>query len=220
MSQIVAASLDRITTSSSNLAGGVATQQNAALTVQNSLTIGKTVPGGPTNTASSFISAAQTVTVGNDFTCNAAFTHNSSTVVMTASFDNTGSIASDIAAPAALIFNILQVNAPGRVITAARSFTTNAAFTVLTGTLNTLGAAAPITLTAALGMSVGDGVGGTASPSSTCCREIRWRLGHPDLPGERHGRTLHRSPGRTGPDLTHSTGTFLATINSQANIFG
>ncbi|HLY11612.1 MAG TPA: hypothetical protein VKW04_20085 [Planctomycetota bacterium] len=190
-------------------AGQVATQEAAPLTVTGSFTI-------QTATAS-FTATSNGMTVSQNFIANGIFTNGGGTVTM----NGTGSIGGT---SASLVFNNLLVSgATTSVVTAARSFSTAAAFQVTQGTLTTAGLVPGITMTAAQGMTAGDGAGAAGTGVLT--------LVGPDTLAIAGGRTfsVNATDGRFtsvasaggNPTLTRSgAGTFTATVNGQCNLFG
>jgi hypothetical protein len=162
-------------------AGVAATQQAAALGVNATLTIGKTV-GGSTNTAAIFTAAATNVTVGDDFVCNGVFNNGSSTVILTCSLDHAASVRTDVASPVALTFNNLTVSASATatsmdVVTAARNFSVANAFTIPRGKLTL---SSGVTVDAQKGITVGDNVlpaGATSDSELELIGNVTFRVG-------------------------------------------
>ncbi len=149
-----------------NTGGVAATQEAAALTVANTVRIGKTV-SGVTNTAAVMTAAATNVTVGNDFVCNAQFNHGGSTVILTCSLDDSASIMADIASPVTLTFNNLTISASlvgavMDVVTAARNFAVANAFIAPRGKLTL---SPGVTVDAQRGITVGDNILPAGVPS-------------------------------------------------------
>jgi hypothetical protein len=192
-----------------NSGGFVATQEAAPLTVTGSFTI--------QTAAASFTATTNGMTVSQNFIANGTFTNGGGTVTM----NGTGAIGGT---SASLVFNNLLVSgATTSVVTAARSFTTSNTFQVTQGTLTTTGVSPAITMTASLGMTVGDGAG--AAGTSV------FNLIGPDVLAVAAGRTfsVNATDGRFtsqasaagNPTLTHSgAGTFTATVAGQCNLFG
>lgn len=199
--------------------GGVATQEAAPLAVANTLRIGKTTV--TTNTAAIFTAVAQTITVGNDIICNGTFNRATSTVIMNTALDGTGRIASDVASPPALTFNILTINGNATslamdVVTAARNFAVANTFTIPRAKLTL---SPGVTVDAQIGVTVGDNVlpAGVASDSMLeLLANVTFRIGTGFTllaqPDSTFFTGLRSSP--TGPTVTRigGAGTFATSI--------
>jgi hypothetical protein len=200
-----------------NTAGTVATQQaGTLLDVEGSFTI---------QTANAtFTASAGNMAVAKNFTANGTFNAGAFTVTM----DGTGTIGGTAAS---LTFNNLFVSgATIDVVTAARNFTTNNTFQVVQGALNTAGSGTAITLTAQLGMLVGDGAGGAGTASFNLlgadtlaiapARTFSVNAADGRFTSLGLGPPYDNSPARN-PTLTRSAaGSFSATVNGQANLMG
>lgn len=192
-----------------NSGGAVATQQAAGtLTVNGTFTI---------QGAGSIFTAQNNgnILIRGSFVDNGTFNHSNGTVTMA----GTGSIAGTAAS---LVFSdlIIAGAAVTDVVTAQRSFTTNDVFQVTQGALSTSGA---LTMTALQGMLVGNGAGATGSadlnlvgPAILAIAPTRtFSVNATD------GRLTSVVGGGANPSLTASAaGTFTATVNGQANLFG
>jgi hypothetical protein len=158
---------------------------------------------------------SRTMFVRQSFISNGAFTGQSgSTVFMI----GTGSIAGT--APSLVFENLLVDGAVTDVVTAQRSFTTNAIFQVAQGALTTAGA---VTMTALLGMSVGNGSAAAGSADLNLVGPATLQIGSGQTFSVNgiDGRFTSVAGGGANPTLTRSgAGTFVATINGQANLFG
>jgi hypothetical protein len=172
----------------------------------------------------SFTSANGNMTAAKNFTDNGNFVHNGATVTM----DGTGAINGTAAS---LIFNNLLINGlTTDVVTAARSFTTNNTFQVVQGALTSAGTAPSITLTAQLGMTVGNGAGaagtaafnlrGTDTLAIAPTRTFSVNATDGRFTSLGVGPPYDNSQARN-PTLTCSAaGTFTATVNGQADVYG
>lgn len=189
-----------------NTGGVVATQQNAGvLRVDGTFTI----QGAP----SSFTGFSNGMTVGGSFISNGTFTHGGGPVTMT----GTGSIGGT---SASLTFSNLNISGStaAQVVSAARSFTTAGTFQVTQGTMTTLGIAAPITMTANLGMSVtGSGIFNLVGPATLAVASAQTFS-----VASATGRFTALANAAGTPTLTRSgaAGTFTATLSGQVNLYG
>ncbi|HZE95627.1 MAG TPA: hypothetical protein VE981_01240, partial [Planctomycetota bacterium] len=194
-----------------NNGGALATQQNASvLRVDGTFTI--------QGATSSFTSYANGMTVGQSFISNGTFTHANSTVTMT----GTGTIGGTSAS--LTFYNLVVDGAAASVVSAARSFTAANNFLINQGVLTTLGISAPITMTASLGVSVGNGAGGagTADLDLVGPATLAVASARTFLVNGTDGRFTSLSNASGTPTLTRSgaAGTFTATVNGQVNIYG
>jgi hypothetical protein len=189
--------------------GRVATQEAAALTVNGSFTI--------QNVASTFTATNNGMTVSQNFTANGAFNNGAGTVTM----NGTGTIGGT---SASLVFNNLAVNGlTSSVVTAARSFTTSNTFQVIQGTLATAGVLPAITMTASIGMTVGNGAGAAGTGIFSLVGPDVLAITSPQTfsVNATDGRFTSLANANGTPTLTHSgLGTFTATVNGQANLYG
>jgi hypothetical protein len=166
--------------------GGAAATQNGAITVTKTLAIGRTTNPDTqaitTNAAAIFTGAAANITVGDDFICNGTFNNGGSTVILTCGFDHAASILTDIAAPAALLFNNLTISAglSGSVmdvVTAARSFAVANTFSAPRGKLTL---SPGVAVDAQRGITVGDNVlpaGVTSDAELELIGNVTFRVG-------------------------------------------
>ncbi len=190
-----------------NTGAAVATQEAAGLLdVNGSFTIQAA--------GAAFSSAAGGMAVARDFTSNGTFNHAGATVTM----DGTGTIGG---ASPALLFNNLLVNTAG-VVTAGRSFSTQAAFQVQQGVLTTAGAPPGIVMTALSGMSVGDGAGGAGSAELELlgAATLAVQPGQTFSVAAADGRLEANAAGAGVPTLTRAggAGAFDAVVNGQVEI--
>ncbi len=193
-----------------NTGGVVATQQNVnTLRVNGSFTI-----LGPT---SSFTSHANGMIVSKDFISNGTFTHANGTVTL----NGTGIISGS--APSLTFYNLVVDGATtAETVTASRNFTTANNFQINQGHLTTPAATA-VTMTANLGVTVGNGAGaaGTGSLDLVGPGSLLVANGRTFSVNATDGRFTALSNANGTPTLSHSAaGTFTATVNGQANLYG
>jgi hypothetical protein len=199
-----------------NLAGRIATQQAPnLLRVNGSFTV---------NTANStFTATAGNMAVKQNFVDNGTFNQGTFRVTL----DGTGSISGTAAS---LTFYQLFVSGAltTDVRTAARSFTVNNTFQVTNATLTTSGVlATPITMTALQGLTVGDGAGAAGSAQFLFVGPDTLAIadGMPFSVNAVDGLFTTRANGgvpsqANNPNLTHQSGTFIANVNGQVDLWG
>lgn len=194
-----------------NTTGTVATQQAGnLLRIAGSFTV---------QTANAtFAATTGNMTVSQDFIDNGQFNAGTFTVTL----NGTGTIGGTAAS---LQFNNLLVSgATTSIVTAARSFTTNSTFQITQGTLTTLGVSSPVTMTAAQGLTVGDGTGAAGSAALNLVGPATIAIATTKVFSvlAADGRVTSTATSDGIPTLTRNgaSGTFTATVNGQVNLVG